>query len=365
MGRSPMNSDNDKEKNITGQIRTKLSDIISASQVVGHDGKSKKLKFLWLIVAVSIVLFFSLFWLLPDGAKKSTGQTFKQLNYQEELNRNLAKLHDVSKKIVTMNRDVQKNIMKKNGRVDKKFLIRQNAPTNIYINNKNSVKNSSEHAYQLFDASDAGRFSNQVLKKNARVYRMAHPQSTVASGEFIHAELETAIDSDLPGLVRAVVTSPVYSYVKDVLLIGKGSRLIGQYSSSVLRGQRRILVVWNKIILPDGVVVNVNSQSTDVLGRVGQHADNIDTHFVQRFRSAVLLSLLGAGASTVGVSNGDQYNSAAQYRSVIAASLQQSARQSLQGSVSIKPTLHIYQGAQINVFVAHDLDFYNLQQHQL
>jgi type IV secretion system protein VirB10 len=107
-------------------------------------------------------------------------------------------------------------------------------------------------------------------------------------------------------------------------------------------------------------VAGSDSPNADSLGRAGQGADSVNTHFFARFGEAALLSIIGAGASNVGVGNLDQYNSAAQYRVAIAQSFQQSAGQSLQSTLPQKPTLRIYQGAQINVFVAHDLSFYNV-----
>ena len=112
--------------------------------------------------------------------------------------------------------------------------------------------------------------------------------------------------------------------------------------------------------MPNGIAVQVNSPGVDSLGRAGQGADSVDTHFFARFGEAALLSIIGAGASNVGVDNLDQYNSAAQYRMAVAASFQQSAQSSLQNTLPQAPTLTAYQGAQINVFVAHDLSFYNV-----
>ena len=120
------------------------------------------------------------------------------------------------------------------------------------------------------------------------------------------------------------------------------------------------MVIWSRIILPDGIAVQLNSPGTDSLGRAGQGADSVNTHFLARFGEAALLSIIGAGASSTGVGDGDQYNSAAQYRMAVAQSFQQSAQKSLQGTLPMKPTVHIHQGAAINVFVAHDLSFYHV-----
>ena len=89
----------------------------------------------------------------------------------------------------------------------------------------------------------------------------------------------------------------------------------------------------------------------------GMGADNIDRHFWERFGTASLLSLIGAGAANSGVSGSDQENSAAVYRAAVASSFAQSASQSLQQDSNIAPTLRTHQGKPIIVFVAHDLNF--------
>ena len=180
----------------------------------------------------------------------------------------------------------------------------------------------------------------------------------------LHAVLNVAMNSDLPGMVTATVSSPAYAYTGALELIPKGSRLIGQYSSAVLQGQSRIFIIWNRVVLPDGVSVDINSPDTDQIGQSGEPADYINRHFWSRFGESVLLSILSAGVSNVDVQSSDQYNSAQAYRIAVADSLQQSAAGTLQQTISTKPTLVRYQGANINVFIAHDLSFYNLYQQQ-
>lgn len=233
--------------------------------------------------------------------------------------------------------------------LSKEILARQNAPTTMYSNP--SLENNSESEP---NASNDG--TNVVEAKT-----IAHPEFTVASGEFLQAVLETSINSDLPGSIRAIISRPVYAYTGERSLIPSGSRLMGHYSSTVLQGQNRIMVIWNRIILPDGMTVQLNSPNTDSLGRAGQGADSMNSHFFSRFAESALLSVIGAGTATVGVSDQAQDNSAAQYRTAIAQSAQQSAQQSLQeGNQAIKPTLHIHQGTAINVFVTQGLSFYQV-----
>tara|TARA_R110002126_G_scaffold247973_2_gene390810 strand:+ start:18688 stop:19830 length:1143 start_codon:yes stop_codon:yes gene_type:complete len=198
--------------------------------------------------------------------------------------------------------------------------------------------------------------SDDITIVSAR--KLAHPEYTVPAGEMISATLETAINSDLPGMVRAIVTRDIYSLKNSNKLISRGATLVGQFSSQVVEGQSRVLVIWNRIHMSNGVIVTLNSPGSDRIGRSGQGADFVDTHFIERFRSSALLSMLGVFTATVGVSDSrDRYNSASQYRAALANNFQNSAGQSYQAGSAIKPTLSINQGAEINVFVSHDLDF--------
>lgn len=204
------------------------------------------------------------------------------------------------------------------------------------------------------------QFMEQVSSQDSQVTnatRMAPLNFMVVEGHLIHAILESATDSDLPGFLRAVVSQPVYAEDGSQILIPQGSRLIGQYKSGMMEGQSRIFIVWTRLIIPGGVSVQLGSAGIDSLGVAGIGADEINRHFWQRFGTASLLSLIGAGAANVGVNGDTQSNSVADYRSAVANSFAQSASQSMQNESMIAPTLKTYQGKPIMVFVAHDLNF--------
>ncbi len=263
----------------------------------------------------------------------------------------------------------------------KEIVARMNAPTSLYEgggSNSSSpptVGSVVNRAKKLTDdgvpeATFIGKGADQTFGNttyqttSVDAKQVPHPEYTIVSGEMLHAVLNVAMNSDLPGMVTATVTSPAYAYTQNRELIPKGSRLIGQYSSAVLQGQSRIFIMWNRVVLPDGVSVDINSPDTDQIGQSGEPADYINRHFWSRFGEAVLLSILGAGVANVDVQSSDQYNSAQAYRMAIADSLQQSASGTLEQTISLKPTLVRYQGANVNVFIAHDLSFYNLYQQQ-
>ena len=186
---------------------------------------------------------------------------------------------------------------------------------------------------------------------------MGSLSTMIAEGSFIHAILEPATNSDLPGSLRAIVSEPSYSEDGSRVLIPRGSRLIGEYKSGLSQGQARIFVVWNRLITLEGVSVQLGSAGVDSLGVAGMGADSVNRHFFERFGTASLLSMIGAGSATLGVSGGDQDNSAGSYRTAIANSFSQSANQSLQQEGMIAPTLKTFQGKPIMVFVAKDLQF--------
>ncbi|MEM9243687.1 MAG: TrbI/VirB10 family protein [Pseudomonadota bacterium] len=239
---------------------------------------------------------------------------------------------------------------------------RMGAPIEVFGQNEQqaSAQNEKNVTHLLIGGDAFSQYANAQSTDldTVTAQRITHPNATIVQGEFIHATLETAINSDLPGMVRAVISEPVYAYRGMRPLIPAGSRLVGQYASMSSNGQAssRVFIMWNRIITPQGISLIINSPSSDFLGRAGSPADAKDVHFFQRFGTATLISLIGAGAATIGVNNQDQYNSDAAYRQAISNSFAQQAGQTLQSQRNIQPTLHIHQGAAIVVFVARDLD---------
>ena len=251
--------------------------------------------------------------------------------------------------------------------LSKEMLLRMNAATTFEIEVAASTEkeggiagtNSTDKAFAGHDANS--QFMNgQSDISTVSAKRLPHPNLTVPAGEMIPATLETAINSDLPGMVRAITTRDVYSLMGSNVLIPRASTLVGQFNSSVMDGQTRVMVVWDRVQMANGVIVTLDSPGTDRIGRSGQGADFIDRHFFERFGTSALLSVLGAYTAMGGVGNQTEFNSASQYRMAVSNSFQQASGQTLEGTANIKPTLSINQGAEINIFVAHDLDFHSV-----
>ena len=196
----------------------------------------------------------------------------------------------------------------------------------------------------------AARVSGSTID-TARATQMRDLTRTIPQGFVIPAVLETAIHSDLPGSVRAVVSRDVRGFDGNQVLVPRGSKLIGQYRSAVAVGQTRAFVVWSRIITPSGVSIDVGSPATDTLGRGGL-AGTADTHFLERFGSSILLSIVSAGVEAAGRSS----NSTSL---VIGSSTQASqvAGIALQKQIDIPTTIRVAQGTAVQVSVARDLDF--------
>ena len=179
-------------------------------------------------------------------------------------------------------------------------------------------------------------------------------------GKLIDAELETSINTDLPGQIRAVVSSPLYAEQGREPLVPPGSRLNGIYNSAVRKGQVRVFAIWNRLIRPDGVEITLDSAVTDALGRAGM-AGETDNHFVQIFGMSALLSIIGASTGTVGVSQEARYKSADAYRREIQQSFARTADRVLEPYANIPPTNTIAQGERIKVFLNRNLNFCSLK----
>lgn len=176
----------------------------------------------------------------------------------------------------------------------------------------------------------------------------------VMAGSVIAASLLTGVNSDLPGLVVAQVTENVHDTVTGrTVLIPQGSRLVGSYDSVVAFGQSRALLVWQRIILPDGASIQIdNLPATDAAGYAGLE-DRVDHHTWRLLRGIGMSTLLGVGTElSLGDSESDLVRA-------IRQSTQQSANQAGQQIVTrnldIQPTIRIRPGWPLRVIVHKDL----------
>ena len=228
-----------------------------------------------------------------------------------------------------------------------------------------AIPNSGNNAVTSGSGSTANdpniAFANQNADKGvetAQASQLHNLHTLIAQGAMIPGILETAIESDLPGMVRAIVSENIYSFDGTELLIPEGSRLIGQYRSGLVNGQSRVFVIWNRLIRNDGVSINVASYGTDELGRSGLAGD-VDAHFFERFGSSVMLSMIDSGLQAAANSANSKASTAVAVNT--GTDFSNAAAIALQNAINIPPTINIDQGTRINVFVGKDLDFSNVR----
>ena len=180
-------------------------------------------------------------------------------------------------------------------------------------------------------------------------------------GSFLDCTLETAIDSTFAGLATCVLATDVFGADGRVVLMERGTKLIGETRSEVRSGQARVAVLWNEARTPSGVVLSLASPGTDALGRAGVPGA-VDRHSAERFGAAVLLSVLDvavSGWAARGAGSGAiVYN---------AQSAHDVATEALRNTISIPPTIRVAPGARIMVSVVRDVDFgavYRLVAHE-
>jgi type IV secretion system protein VirB10 len=209
------------------------------------------------------------------------------------------------------------------------------------------------------DPSDAGRKLDFVNTNDGRSIYNPHqiqdPASPyeVMAGTLISASLITGLDSDLPGLVVAQVTQNVFDTVSGkILLIPQGSRLVGTYDSVIAFGQSRALLVWQRIIMPDGSSIQIdNLPATDAAGYSGLE-DQVDYHTWALLKGVAISTLLGVGSQLAISGQSDLMLS---IRNSTQDSVNQAGQQITQKNLNIQPTIKVRPGWPLRVIVHKDL----------
>jgi len=189
--------------------------------------------------------------------------------------------------------------------------------------------------------------------------RLSRPASpfVIQAGTIIPAALITGIRSDLPGQIAAQVTENIYDTPTGrARLIPQGARLIGVYDSQVAFGQSRVLLVWIRLIMPNGrSIVLERQQGADAGGYSGLE-DEIDNHWGELFKAALLSTVLGVGAELgSGEDTGNNTAILQALRLGAANSLNQTGQQLVRRNLNIQPTLTIRPGFPVRVLVSRDL----------
>lgn len=221
-------------------------------------------------------------------------------------------------------------------------------------------------------------FANKVQTseaKKAKATRLGNIDYIIAQGKVVHAVLETAINTQLPGTIRAITSRDTYAESGREVLVPKGSRLIGVYNTDVFQGQARVFIVWTRIIRPDGIDIKVDSPGVDQLGRAGLPGA-VDTKFPEILTSAVLTSAISIGIAfaadsiddggdTTSTTNTDgstttSGSAVSQASGEAVTRIGAVAGRALDRLIDTRPTITVDQGTRINVLVNQDLLFPNL-----
>ena len=179
-------------------------------------------------------------------------------------------------------------------------------------------------------------------------------KSVLQAGAVIPAALLTGLRSDLPGQITAQVTEAVYdSPTGKILLIPQGARLIGQYDAQVAFGQNRALLVWNRVVMPNGRSIVLERQpGADPEGYAGLE-DQVDNHWGALFKAALLSTIMSVG-SEAGTSN-DENSLVDAIRRGASDSISQTGRQVVGRSLQVQPTITVRPGFPVRVIVTRDL----------
>lgn len=182
-----------------------------------------------------------------------------------------------------------------------------------------------------------------------RASRLPPPTYVLSKGTAIGCTLETAIDSQLAGLVSCLIGSPIRGADAKIVLMPRGTRLLGEARSDVRAGQSRVFVLWVEARTPDGVLVPLASPATDALGRAGVPG-RVDTHFFERFGAALMISVVDAAIQGALARPGATVVVSPQSSEAVLTEI-------LRNTVAVPPTITVPTGARLSVLVARDVDF--------
>lgn len=242
---------------------------------------------------------------------------------------------------------------------ERRSALRGNRPT--YSPDLSALKQKTEWDSQN-KQSDKSIFLEKYSKDSPNAYLKAtitHPVSPyeVKAGTIIPTTLITGINSDLPGQIVGQVRENVFDTVTgNYLLIPQGTRLVGQYDSGVAFGQERVLVVWHRLIMPNGASINLEGMpGVDLTGYVG-FKDKVDRHWLQLAGGVILSSIMSAAVtSSQGSQTGFSPTLSQGFVSSIGQDINRTGQKIVDKMLNRQPTITIAPGFAVNVFVNKDM----------
>lgn len=218
-----------------------------------------------------------------------------------------------------------------------------------------TVPATADTAAQGDQAAKRAFLAQASTQRTVSVERLADPASPniVQAGSIIPAALITGMRSDLPGQITAQVTANVYdSPTGRILLIPQGARLIGEYDSEIAAGQTRMLLAWDRLIMPDGRSIALERQpGADGAGFAGLQ-DRVNQHWGNLLKAAAVSTLLGVGAE-LGADSEDDLTRALRRGSQ--DTINQTGQQIVRRQLNVQPTLTIRPGHPLRVILTRDL----------
>jgi type IV secretion system protein VirB10 len=192
------------------------------------------------------------------------------------------------------------------------------------------------------------------IQEPSRATLLPHPDLVITQGTIIPCILQTAVDTNLPGYVKCVLPKDVRGATNNVVLLDRGTTVIGEIQRGLQQGDARVFVLWTRIETPDHALVSIASPGADELGRSGMPG-TVDNHVWQRFGGAMLMSVLqgafqAAGQYAASSGEGSGINS-------FQSNGGQAVETTLRATINLPPTLKKNQGDAVSIFVARDLDF--------
>ena len=237
-----------------------------------------------------------------------------------------------------------------------------NQATAQTVNGVRGLDSSEMAGLQPGDGSGGwGNRLNPTLTASAQAEQRGDVTYLLPKGTNIPCTLDTKIVTTLPGFTRCVVMKDIYSANGKVLLVERGSKVVGEQTSALLQGQARVFALWNEVETPYGIHIKLASPAAGQLGESGIGA-RVKYHFWRRFGGAIMISLIGdlgdyASNRRSNKGNGQTFNF-----DNTSESAQDMATEALKNSINIPPTGYVNQGTIINIMVARDVDFSQVYQ---
>lgn len=227
----------------------------------------------------------------------------------------------------------------------------------------NTQKASTDKSSQAEQLSDEDNANLQFYKSHTNQHidtsvatQITQLEYKILQGKMIEAVLEPQVNSDLPGMICAIVQRDVYGEQGRQKLIPWGSRVCGQYSTELKKGQGRLFAIWNTLRRPDGVQITLDSVGADQLGTAGM-GGYVDTHFAETFSVSAMLAIIGVGGQSSHRYGRYGDFSSYYYRDSVRQAATRTAEKLLAPYANMTPTIVVPAGERIRIYVNKNLDF--------